>query len=492
MNLVVFEVADQLFVECDTIIDGGVSKLVQDVVETRSPLSGSGLGSEGAVVNHEGNSSVVHVWAQRVNSFDDGLVDDLGVRVSFLEEDIDLGHHGSNVDTSGEGVERDLVFVTFGTDLFSKGPGVGSVDLSDRVSVDSITVHDNGSDFVSGADLVVNLLKDFLRRLVGGRVGSLEDLLVITTESVVDGLDSLCGDDLDNVSGDGFTGVDEGFFLRHTLSLVSSVEGFDNSVNGSEKNSTFSVDIGAVFRSKRGFEHERGSDGNTPSEGQFGGLSAHILVDGEGGVDSGSVDFLTLFVQTTDGRSHSLGADGDDVHVIGEFLSDGVEVSQKESVGKSKGGAGLHGGEDFLVQFGLGGIGNQQHDQVGVLDNLEHLSEGAIFFAETNGLGLFEGGGSLTESDGDLDVGTGFLQGIGHVLGLGGSLGSPSDNTNILDALESLGKEGEEVTSSLHDGLLRVGEINFRNFENFGRETVEQKITKERKFKSVRQFFRLR
>mmetsp|Transcript_1803 Transcript_1803/g.4316 ORF Transcript_1803/g.4316 Transcript_1803/m.4316 type:complete len:390 (+) Transcript_1803:155-1324(+) len=385
-----FEVADQFFVDGDTIIDGGVCELVQDVVETRSPLSGSGLGGEGAVVNHEGNSSVVHVWAQRVNGFDDGLVDNLGVRVPFLEEDIDLCHHGGDVDTSSEGVKRDLVVVTIGTNLFTKSPGVRSIDLSDRVSVDTVPVHDDGSDFVSGADLIVNFLKDFLGRLVRGRVGGLEDLLVVIVESLVNSLDTLCGNDLDDVSRNGFTGVDEGFFLGHTLSLVSSVKRLDDSVDGSEKDSTFSVNIGAVFGSKGGFEHERGPDGNTPSEGQFGGLSADILVDSKGGVDSSSVDFLTLFIQTTDRRSHSLGADGDDVHILGELGSDGVEVSQKESVTESQGGTGLHGGENFLVQFGLSGIGNQQHDQVGVLDNIVHFSEGAVFLAETNIFGFLE------------------------------------------------------------------------------------------------------
>jgi hypothetical protein len=54
-------------------------------------------------------------------------------------------------------------------------------------------------------------------------------------------------------------------------------------------------------------------------------------------------------------------------------------------------------------------------------------------------------------------------------------LGSPSDNTNLFDAFECLREKGEEITSSLHNGLCCVGEINFRRLENFGRETEEQK-----------------
>ena len=63
VHSVCFEVLDQVFIDGDTIIDSGVCKLVQNVVKSRCPFAGSGLRSEGAVVDHKGNAPVVHVWA---------------------------------------------------------------------------------------------------------------------------------------------------------------------------------------------------------------------------------------------------------------------------------------------------------------------------------------------------------------------------------------------------------------------------------------------
>eukprot|EP00532_Pseudo-nitzschia_australis_P011499 CAMPEP_0168236568 /NCGR_PEP_ID=MMETSP0140_2-20121125/19655_1 /TAXON_ID=44445 /ORGANISM="Pseudo-nitzschia australis, Strain 10249 10 AB" /LENGTH=60 /DNA_ID=CAMNT_0008170009 /DNA_START=16 /DNA_END=194 /DNA_ORIENTATION=+ len=40
--------------------------------------------------------------------------------------------------SSGEKIERDLVVVIFGADFLANLPGVGSVNLSDGVSVDTI------------------------------------------------------------------------------------------------------------------------------------------------------------------------------------------------------------------------------------------------------------------------------------------------------------------------------------------------------------------
>eukprot|EP01083_Nonionella_stella_P088074 245268_1 len=244
-------------------------------------------------------------------------------------------------------------------------------------------------------------------------------------------------------------------------------------MDSSKKDSTLSIDITPVFRAQRSLEHEGRSNSNSPSKGKFSCLSRFVLVDSEGGIDTSSVDLLTLFVQTTNGRSHSLRADGDDVHILGEILTNRFKVSEQKSVGKSKGGTGLHGSEDLLVQSSLCGVTDEKHDQITLSNNVVHLSKGVSILAESNLTGLLEGRGSLTKSDADLDVASGLIEGVAEVLGLGWGLGSPSDDTNFLDALEGFGEKGEEITSSLNNLLFGVSERNISDIEDGGREGVE-------------------
>mmetsp|Transcript_21569 Transcript_21569/g.43585 ORF Transcript_21569/g.43585 Transcript_21569/m.43585 type:complete len:552 (+) Transcript_21569:94-1749(+) len=461
---------DEVGVDLLAVVDGGVGELLEDVVESRRPLPGAGLGGEGAVVHHECDAPVVHVGAEGVDGLDDGLVDDLGVWVAGLEEHVDLGHHGGDVYAGGEGVHGDVLLVAGGADLLSDDPGVGSVDLADGELVDAGAVHDDGADLVAGRDLVVDLLEDLLGGHVGGGVGLLEDLLVVVAEGLVHGLDALGGDDLDDVAGDGLAGLGEGLLGGHALPLVAAVEGLDNAVDGAEEDAALAVDVGLVLGGEGGLEHEGGSEGDSPAEGEVGGLAGLVLVDGEGGVDAGAVDLLALLVEAADGGSHALGADGDDVHVLREGLADGVEVSEEEAVGEAEGGAGLHGREDLLVQLGLGGVADQEHDKVGLLDHLPHLAKGAVLLAEAGILGLLVGSGGGAKADGDGGVGAGLHEGVAEVLGLGGGLGSPPDDADLLDALEGLGEEGEEVASALDDGLGGVGELDLNRGENVGGE----------------------
>ena len=461
------EVLDALLVNRLAVVNGGVSKLVKDVIEAGSPLSGAGLGSERAVVNHESNATVVHVRAKRVDGLNDGLVDNLRVGMTGLAEDIDLGHHGGNVNTGSEGVQRDVIVVASGTDALTDLPGVSSIDLSNGVLVKTITVHDDGADLVTGSNLIINLLKDLLGRHVRGRVGLLEDLLVIIAESLVDGLDADLGDGLDDVASDGLTGLLEGLLGGHALALVAAVKGLNDAVDGTEEDTTLTVDVGLVLGSEGGLEHEGRSQSDTPAKSEVGGLAGLVLVDGEGGVDTSAVDLLALLVETTDGGTHSLGADGNDVHVLGEGLTDGIEVAEEEAVGKAEGGTGLHGGEDLLVELGLGSIGDEEDDKVGILDNIEDFTEGTVLLAEADLLGLLVGRRAGAKADGDLDVGARLVERVAEVLGLSRGLGSPADDTDLLDSLEGLGEEGEKITSTLDDGLGGVGELDL-----LGREDV--------------------
>mmetsp|Transcript_19075 Transcript_19075/g.26428 ORF Transcript_19075/g.26428 Transcript_19075/m.26428 type:complete len:248 (+) Transcript_19075:1758-2501(+) len=239
-------------------------------------------------------------------------------------------------------------------------------------------------------------------------------------------------------------------------------------MNGTEKDTTFSIDIGAVFGAEGSLEHERRTDGNTPSKSEVSGLSANVLVDSERGVNSGTVNFLSLFIKTTDGRSHSLGADSNNIHIFREFLTDGVKVSKKESVRKSKSGTRLHGGEDFLVKLCLGSIGNKENDKIRLLDNFEHFSESSFVGAETTILGFLERRRSLTKTNGNINTSIDFIKRIPNVLGLGGCLGSPSNNTDFLDTLEGLGKKREKITSSLNNSFLGISKCYLTSLEHTG------------------------
>mmetsp|Transcript_25377 Transcript_25377/g.37605 ORF Transcript_25377/g.37605 Transcript_25377/m.37605 type:complete len:504 (-) Transcript_25377:19-1530(-) len=470
----VLEFSKQFLIDGLAGIYSSISKLLKNVVETRSPLTRSSLCGERAVINHESYSTVVHVRTEGVNSLNNRLVDNLRVRVSSLKENITLCHHGSNVNSSSERIHGDLLLITFSANLLSNLPTVSSINLSNGELLDTVSVHDNSTDLVSGRNLVVNFLKDLLGRLVGCRVSLLEDYLVICRKSIVNSLDSLSRDGLYNISSDGLTGLGESLLGCHSLAHVTTEERLNNSVNCSEKNSTLSVDIRAVFGTKSSLEHERRSKSNSPSKSKVSSLSRNILVYSEGSIDSSSVSLLTLFVETTYGRSHSLGAYSDHIHLSGERLVDGVKVSKKESVGKSKSSTGLHSSEYFLVQFSLCSIRNKKDDKVGLANYLEHLSKGSLVLGETAFNSLRVGSRSLTKTNGYLNISSNLVKGVTNVLCLSRSLGSPSDNSNLLNSLESLGEKGEEITSSLDDSLGGLSESNLYRLENIGGECIKR------------------
>lgn len=108
----------------------GVGLLVEDVIVSRRPLARAETSGEGAVVNHEGDASRVHVRVERVDGFDDGLVAHFRVGVTLLAESVDLGHHARAVHTGGERVERDLAVDALGANLGADLPHVRAVNLT--------------------------------------------------------------------------------------------------------------------------------------------------------------------------------------------------------------------------------------------------------------------------------------------------------------------------------------------------------------------------
>mmetsp|Transcript_25254 Transcript_25254/g.63640 ORF Transcript_25254/g.63640 Transcript_25254/m.63640 type:complete len:256 (+) Transcript_25254:75-842(+) len=98
----------QLLVLRHAGVDGRVRLLLQHVVEARRPLARAQAGGVRAVVHHEGDAARVHVGVQAVHRLDDGLIADLAVAVALLLEARERGHHVGDVDTGGEGVQRDV------------------------------------------------------------------------------------------------------------------------------------------------------------------------------------------------------------------------------------------------------------------------------------------------------------------------------------------------------------------------------------------------
>ena len=56
-------------------------------------------------------------------------------RVSFLQENIYLGHHCCNVHTRREWVEGDAILITRRAHLFTNNPGICAIDLANGVLV---------------------------------------------------------------------------------------------------------------------------------------------------------------------------------------------------------------------------------------------------------------------------------------------------------------------------------------------------------------------
>ncbi len=118
----------------------------------------------------------------------------------------------------------------------------------------------------------------------------------------------------------------------------------------------------------------------------------------------------------------------------------------------------------------LSGVGDEQHNEVRLGDDVQHLAEGAIGLAEASGLGLSDGGGVQAKANRDLDVHAGSGDRVLQVLRLRGSLGAPADDADRLDVLEGLLQLGELVAASADDELLMAGKLDVLLLEHLGVE----------------------
>ena len=128
--------------------------------------------------------------------------------------------------------------------------------------------------------------------------------------------------------------------------------------------------------------------------------------------------------------------------------------------------AGLHGGEDAGVHLRLRGVGDEQHHEVGLGDDVEGLAERAVLLGEATRAPLRwtarRGGGrhTLVSMPASFSESRKFWPCAGA--------GSPADDADGVDALERLGKLLEEVAAAAHDVLALAGDVHELLLENFG------------------------
>ena len=120
------------------------------------------------------------------------------------------------------------------------------------------------------------------------------------------------------------------------------------------------------------------------------------------------------------------------------------------------------------VQLRLRGVGDEEHDEVGLGDDVERLAEGAVLLGEAARAGLVVGLGGRAEADADLGVHADLGEGVLEVLRLRGRLGAPADDADGVDALERLGELLEEVAATADDVLTLAGDIDELLLEKLG------------------------
>mmetsp|Transcript_79567 Transcript_79567/g.192796 ORF Transcript_79567/g.192796 Transcript_79567/m.192796 type:complete len:601 (-) Transcript_79567:30-1832(-) len=463
---VVEELALNLLVDGGALVDGDIRLLLEVVVEARRPLARAEARGVGAVVHHERDAAGVHVGVEGVDSLDDGLVANLGEGVALLAEGVNLRHHAGAVDARGEGVEGDVLLDALRADLLANLPHRGRANLPHRELVESLHRHDDAANLVRALHLLVALVEDVLRRHVRCAVRPHE--LVLVLHSLVHRLDALRGDDLRDRPGDALHRVLKRVLRGHALLGVPAVERFDDAMHPAEQDAALAENIRAVLHLERRRERERRPDRDGPAQGDVRRVPRRVLVDGERRVDARAANLLALLVETTHGRAHALRRDEDDVDVLAEGFAVGGHDAEKEAVGEAEGGAGLHGGEDARVHLSLRGIGDEEHDEVGLGDDVEGLAEGAVLLGEAARAGLVVGLGGRPETDADLGVHAGLLEGVAKVLRLRGRLGAPADDADGVDALERLGKLLEEVAATADDVLALTGDIDELLLEHLG------------------------
>lgn len=89
-----------------------------------------------------------------------------------------------------------------------------------------------------------------------------------------------------------------------------------------------------------------------------------VSVDGDAGVDASAVNGGSLFVEASNRRAHALGAHRHHRELSPEITALVAEVGRQEPMGEAERGRGLHRVGHAVVQVHLGGVGDQEQQEV--------------------------------------------------------------------------------------------------------------------------------
>jgi hypothetical protein len=125
-------------------------------------------------------------------------------------------------------------------------------------------------------------------------------------------------------------------------------------------------------------------------------------------------------------------------------------------VGKTESSSRLHGSEDARVELGLSSIGDEANNHVRLGNNVENFTKSTILLVKVDSTGFFARRGVGAETNDYFGVHAGLSESVAEILGLSRSLRTPSNDTNLLDALESFREKGVFVTSTSAVGAKKL------------------------------------
>jgi len=124
--------------------------------------------------------------------------------------------------------------------------------------------------------------------------------------------------------------LSENLVLLHQLCSRSRVKqaylGEEHSLDTTHEDTSLTVEVREDLFLKRGLVKVTGSDGDTEGDGLLLGLTGDILPDGDGRVDTSSLE-----EESSDSSSRSLGGDEDNVDVLG-WDNVGLQVSKVQAL----------------------------------------------------------------------------------------------------------------------------------------------------------------
>jgi hypothetical protein len=143
-------------------------------------------------------------------------------------------------------------------------------------------------------------------------------------------------------------------------------------------------------------------------------------------------------------------------------------VPEEEAVREPQRGARADGLEHPAEELGLRGVRDEEKDQIGLADHVEHLAQRAVGLAEARLAGLLHRARAAAQPHLHGDAGA--LERVTQVLRLGRPLRAPADDADLLDAREGARQKRQQVPPALDDLLLVPLELEGVHLEELRRE----------------------